>query len=58
MNAYMCQHKPLGILHFESKDTDKMDRSVQPVYTKLQGTEMNNKLNSEMDHGWDGFYTS
>jgi hypothetical protein len=19
---------------------------------------MNNKLNSEMDHGWDGFYTS
>jgi hypothetical protein len=31
---------------------------MQPVYVQLQGSDMNNKLNSFMDHGWDGFYTS
>jgi type II secretory pathway pseudopilin PulG len=30
---------------------------MQPIYVKLQGTSMNNKLNSMMDHMWDGFYT-
>lgn len=42
---------------FESNDYDKMDRSMQPIYVKRQGTEMENKLNAMMDHVWDGFYT-
>jgi hypothetical protein len=42
---------------FESEDTDKWDRSMQPIYMKKEGTDMNNKLNSFMDHMWDGFYT-
>lgn len=42
---------------FESEDTDKWDRSMQPIYIKKEGTDMNNKLNSYMDHVWDGFYT-
>lgn len=42
---------------FESEDADNMDRGMQPVYIQLQGTEMNSKLNSFMDHIWDGFYT-
>lgn len=45
------------MLVFESEDIDKWDRSMQPIYVAKQGTSMNNKLNSYMDHMWDGFYT-
>ena len=47
----------MGVLLFESEDDDKWDRSMQPIYVKKQGTEMENKLNSYMDHVWDGFYS-
>jgi len=57
MNAWICQADKMGILQFESEDEDKWDRSLQPVYVKKHGTEMENKLNSVMDHVWDGFYT-
>jgi hypothetical protein len=30
---------------------------MQPVYISLNGTKMANKLNSMMDHVWDGFYS-
>lgn len=46
----------MGILVFESEDEDRLDRSMQPIYSRLQGTAMNNKVNSMMDHVWDGFY--
>lgn len=57
MNAYVCEQKSLGILLFESEDSDTWDRSMQPIYLEMQGTNMKNKLNSFMDHVWDGFYT-
>jgi hypothetical protein len=57
MNAYVCQADKLGVLLFESEDDDKVDRSLQPIYVAKQGTEMSNKLNSMMDHVWDGFYS-
>lgn len=57
MNAYICQADKLGILLFESEDDDKLDRSMQPIYVAKQETEMSNKLNSMMDHVWDGFYS-
>lgn len=57
MNLYTCQQEWLGILKFESEDPDNFDRSMQPIYSRLEGTEMNNKINSYMDHVWDGFYT-
>jgi hypothetical protein len=57
MNGYVCQEESLGILLFESEDEDKFDRSMQPIYVSKQGTEMANKLNSMMDHVWDGFYS-
>jgi len=38
-------------------DSDQEDRSVQPVYVTCQETGYTNKLNSMMDHMWDGFYT-
>jgi hypothetical protein len=57
MNAYICDTEKLGILLFESEDKDKWDRSMQPIYVKKQGTKIENKLNSVMDHVWDGFYT-
>lgn len=30
---------------------------MQPIYASLEGTEINNKVNSFMDHVWDGFYS-
>lgn len=33
------------------------DRSMQPIYVEKDGTDIYNKLNSFMDHIWDGFYT-
>ena len=57
MNLWTCQEEKLGILLFESEDPDSLDRSMQPIYSRLQGTEMNNKVNSFMDHVWDGFYS-
>jgi len=57
LNGYACNNNDLGVLIFESEDTDKWDRSMQPVFVAKQGTDMNNKLNSYMDHMWDGFYT-
>jgi len=57
MNAYVCYAEKMGVLLFESLDADKMDRSMQPIYVRKQGTDMNNNLNAFMDHVWDGFYT-
>lgn len=57
MNLWTCQQTKMGILLFESQDADSWDRSMQPIYGRLQGTAMNNKVNSYMDHVWDGFYT-
>ena len=45
------------MLIFESLDADKEDREIQPVI--LTGPNgYSNTLNSMMDHGWEGFYTS
>jgi len=48
--------KHLSVLTFESEDADTEDRSMQPVYINAEGTKQANKLNSMMDHTWDGFY--
>lgn len=57
-NAYMCNTEGLGILLWESEDPDKFDRSIQPVYYQYMEKEANQvKLNSFMDHVWDGFYS-
>lgn len=57
MNAYVCQNNDLGIMLYESKDSDKYDRAIAPVYFGVTGTSINNTVNSYMDHVWDGFYT-
>jgi hypothetical protein len=57
MNLWICAQDRLGTLQFESEDSDTLDRSIQPIYSQLQGTGMNNMVNSFMDHVWDGFYT-
>jgi hypothetical protein len=58
--AYRCSDSSskLAVLLFESQDIDKEDREVQPVEILAPSTGYKNKLNSMMDHGWDGFYTS
>jgi len=47
----------LGVLIANGLDEDSEDRSVQPVYVTNDRKGYWNKLNSAMDHIWDGFYT-
>jgi len=56
-NMYICQQEDLGMLVWESLDSDNRDRGMQPIYVGMEGTEMSNKINSFMDHVWDGFYS-
>lgn len=56
-NAWLCTNSKLGILIANALDDDFEDRSVQPVYITSDETGYYNKLNSMMDHIWDGFYT-
>lgn len=57
-NANVCTGDDMALLVFESLDPDKYDRSVQPVYiTQEDVANLRIKLNSFMDHVWDGFYT-
>ena len=56
-NAQVCTGDDMAILEFESLDGDRMDRSVQPVYLTQPPSALKIKLNSFMDHVWDGFYT-
>jgi hypothetical protein len=52
----MCNNKYLGVLRFLSLDADYMDRLVSPIFVINEERGFNNKLNSMMDHVWDGFY--
>ena len=56
-NAWRCANSYLGVLLAESLDGDTWDRSVQPILITNEETGYSNKLNSAMDHVWDGFYT-
>ena len=56
-NGWVCTNENIGVLLFDSLDADRMDRSVQPVYVQNEESGFDNKLNSFMDHCWDGFYT-
>jgi len=55
-NMWICQQPDMGLLVWESLDADNRDRTMAPVNVQMVGTEMNNKVNSFMDHVWDGFY--
>lgn len=45
------------MLIFDNLDADRMDRALHPVYIQNSDIGFNNRLNSYMDHCWDGFYT-
>lgn len=57
-NAYYCRFIDVGILLFESLDSDAFKRTVSPIILTNDDSGFNNVLNSFMDHYWDGFYTS
>lgn len=42
---------------FIGDDDDWEDRNVAPVWLTNEETGYTNKLNHQMDHVWDGFYT-
>ena len=56
-SAAWCNNRNLGLLLFESLDADNEDRTIQPVHLTNEVTNYHNKVNSMMDHMWDGFYT-
>jgi hypothetical protein len=56
-NGFYCQNRNIGLLLFESLDPDTMDRSLQPIEIYSEGSKFYTKVNSFMDHVWDGFYT-
>jgi len=62
-NLWVCQTADMATLVWESLDADNRDRGMAPIYVQMQGTNttdgvgMNNKINSYMDHVWDGFYS-
>lgn len=57
-SAGVCnQSTKLGVLLFESLDSDKEDRTIQPVNITNAATGFSNDLNSFMDHSWNGFYS-
>ena len=59
-NAYICDTTDWALLEFESLDSDRLDRSVQPIIIKSGdvANSFENTLNSFMDHGRQGFYAS
>lgn len=56
-NSFRCSNDNLSMLIFESLDIDREEREIQPVYV-IDGNGNENKLNSMMDHKWEGFYSS
>jgi hypothetical protein len=56
-NAWLCTNDHLGQLVMIGDDVDWEDRNVAPVYVYNEATGYSNKLNHQMDHMWDGFYT-
>lgn len=56
-NAWFCTNDNLGQLMFIADDTDWEDRNVAPVWITNEATGYTNKINHQMDHMWDGFYT-
>lgn len=56
-NVAHCLNDRIGVLLFESLDADTMDRTIQPITLTSDETGYSNKVNSFMDHIWDGFYT-
>jgi hypothetical protein len=57
-NGYYCKNENLAILTFESTDYDKWTRILSPIIVQSLNLTSKNVLNTMMDHGWDGFYTS
>jgi len=56
MNCYICKREHLSVMMFESGDDDTEDRNVAPIFVQLKDSQIKNKINSMMDHMWDGFY--
>ena len=59
-NAYWCPGTTYDVLNFESKDSDRYSRRVNPVEVRavVNGGNSTNVLNCYMDRRWDDDYTS
>jgi len=56
-NAWECSLENIGVMIFDNLDPDRWDRALHPVYIRNADLGFDNRLNSYMDHCWDGFYT-
>jgi len=55
-NAWSCSSDNIGTLKIKSNDVDQEDRTITPIYLVNEETGYSNKLQTQMDHFWDGFY--
>lgn len=56
-NAWFCKNNKLGVLNFNADDEDWEDKNASPTFVTSDETGFVNKVNIQMDHMWDGFYT-
>ena len=56
-NGYLCKNTNIAQLMLESLDSDTETRTISPMYIIDQSSSFKTKLNSFMDHCWDGHYT-
>eukprot|EP01017_Pseudomicrothorax_dubius_P004699 TRINITY_DN11002_c0_g1_i2.p1 TRINITY_DN11002_c0_g1~~TRINITY_DN11002_c0_g1_i2.p1 ORF type:complete len:400 (+),score=114.16 TRINITY_DN11002_c0_g1_i2:101-1300(+) len=52
-----CKGFDYGLAVFESLDVDKFKRILSPITLSTPNPGFTNKLNTFMDHVWNGFYT-
>lgn len=57
-NGYYCNNDDLAIVTWASLDDDNRTRIVTPITITSLNLTTRNVINTFMDHGWDGFYTS
>lgn len=56
-NAYRCLNDNIGVLIFETQDDDKYQRMISPIYVNSLNMNSTNKINTFMDHTWDGIFS-
>ena len=56
-NGYLCKNINIAQLTLESLGSDTETRTFSPMYIVDQNSDFKTKLNSFMDHCWDGHYT-
>ena len=55
-NAWLCATKNIGVMIFDNKDADRLDRAIAPIHIR-NNRGFDNRLNSFMNACKSGYYT-